>query len=426
MNIRGILALAVGFILCVGCEDKNATSKDALGNTLSEGGRAELSILGRSSDGAGLSREAIVTMDSMMVVMDALLVLRSESVDLREFDYKTFAKVAAPTYIASLPDADGWGTPFHLDCSRECVVVSAGADRQFSVTEKELGDDEKQPVSDDLSSDIVANFMYFVRHGNAGSVQTTLATPFLVEKMTVARLGKKGSFVSVHGIVGNASGKNWPHVTAKPILECKEAPGVAIDAKEANSLQHQGDAIEPFDAKSSRPFRAVLEFDLGAIPKPCTMTAAIAFHSYEMPDQLPGTLVGALTLLGTPDPLSTAAKDGAVLRYVTGVKASMRSSVLSSATEPMYFEAEKRTGKLPFRLPRRATDDAIQEYFSRMILEDWSQADIDTAVARVESEIAEYVQTLALTPSEEATMSQFEIKQFETARRRALSELEAQ
>lgn len=86
--------------------------------------------------------------------------------DVPEISREDLAKVLVPTYIASLPEKDGWGNPyeFHLNVKEPMSyhvmgIRSGGRDGQFSGSVYEIG----SFTPEDFDQDISWSDGYFVR-----------------------------------------------------------------------------------------------------------------------------------------------------------------------------------------------------------------------------------------------------------------------
>lgn len=101
------------------------------------------------------------TMSDMRTIATAL---EARATDLSENEnpyptvsFEDLDSLLRPTYVYEVPKADSWGTPFlYVSNGSSYRIVSAGADKRFDWSARQLDANAAQPVlTDDLDKDII-------------------------------------------------------------------------------------------------------------------------------------------------------------------------------------------------------------------------------------------------------------------------------
>ncbi len=380
-----------------------------------------------------VSKEAINTVESMMIVIDGFLGYNAEHFQ-KVPEVKThseLASVLAPGYISEIPAADGWGNPFKLvvESSRGTMLSSPGADKTFQLSDDQIKDLEEPTKGEDtnLGLDFVASTSNVVQYPALGTVAVEAAgsSPLKVFRTIVVRFGNRGQYVGVHGVVGNASTSPYPSVEAVPHLSCKENPSAPISSKKPEKMMPPEIRIDQLRPGMLRPFSVIVQLDLASMPTPCTVTATASFENTGGGPAIAHEDVGDTRLLTAPPAgmLAAGAKQGEIIARVNKVKRLILEGMSNGAGVSYDLKGHPLASDLT-PVPYDATTKGLRDHFTTLMAkDDWSREDVDAAVSAASAQIAEYMKTMTPGP-EGAEWSQFRHRNFETLKALAQKKLE--
>lgn len=379
------------------------------------------------------SKEALETVDNLMIVGNALYAYRAENWQ-KEPEATSFAELRqalAPGYIGSLPANDGWGEPIKLVAEHNrgprYMIASGGADKSFQMTDAEIVSVTTPELGEknDLSRDFIAS-------GNGVFIYPVLGTiavgdnppaPLKVVRLTVLRFGKRGEYAAVQGAVGNGSKNDFPSIQNVAKLFCKENPAAQLSVHKPEKILEPERRITYLKPGSVHPFRHLVELDLASLPSPCTLDGATTFEHLggaSIPHEVTGDARVLTNDLAAPS--STSARDGEVVSYVNKVKRLIYNDLVEVSGREYELEtAPMATDLVP--VPSEAMAYQIRHHFQRFVSsDDWSPQDVDAASKKASEMIREYMQVIEPGP-ESAQWSEFRKRNFAGAKRIAQKKL---
>jgi hypothetical protein len=381
------------------------------------------------------SKEAVETLDNLMLASDGILAYRAEHV-MREPEAQTFVELAAilaPGYINGLPTVDGWGTPLKLATNRErgamIYLASAGANKSFEMSDRDIFNIDRESAGEnpDLGFDFVSSSADMIQYPRLGSVATDSSSrqPLKVLRLTVVRFGKLGRYIAVQGVVGNGKTSPFPSIEPNAVFTCKENPAVSVTAKESHGPLGAESRIGYLHPGELKAFRRIEQLDIPSLSQPCTISAELSFSETGGPPIKHEVLGDSRSLIDVTSDLSpAAAKSGEVINRVNAVKRMVLDNLSTSSDVRYEIRSDDPTALDITPLPFEATNKGLRDYFERYMSKyDWSSEDVNNAVGDAAHQIGEYIKVVEPGP-EAAEWSQFRRRNFDTLKALAQKKLQ--
>jgi len=377
-------------------------------------------VVATESKKTSFSKEAIDTVDNMMLVTNGFLAYQAEHWQKlpEATNFQEVTTILSPVYISNLSQVDGWGIPFSVEVTPSRGVLrfgSGGADKTLQSLNPEASPTDAGQ-RDDPTLDFIASSSGIFQYPSLGAIATTQSPsiPLKVVRSTAVRFGERGRYVAIQGVVGNGSASAFASIQPLASITCAENPQSPLVTKKPEKILEPETRVPYLQPGMLQPFRKIVQLDLATLPQPCTLAASPAFHETGNGRPISHEVLGNTRSLmeGPAEMTSADATSGEVITHVNTVKRQILSEISERAGVSYEIKASDRLALDITPLPYEATTKALREHFTGfMSKKDWTQESVDSATVSASRQIADYLQTLSPGP-ESAEWTQFRHRNF--------------